>query len=321
MADKIRFGLLGASQIARNAHIGAFENASNAVVHGIASRRASKAAEWAKEFNIPKVYQSYEEMLADPEIDAVLNTLPFNLHAEWTIEAAEAGKPTLCEKPLTESEADAIAMVKAVRDNNVIFMEAFSHHFSGGLERLQRYISDGLIGEVKIIRAEVIYQITNWEGDTRANSDLGASVVVEAGCYAVNTIRTLMDDEPESVTGQAGIKKNPGPFDSSFVGTMKFPDERLGFFTTTMETPFRSCCEVLGTEGRIYMPDLFNGSRFIVMNGDGEKEETFEFPNRFQAQIEHFTDCVLHKKEPRITPEDSARNMKVLDDLKKAAGC
>lgn len=320
MNKKLRIGLLGASQIARNAHLPALLKASNAVPAGIASRRASKAAEWAKEYNIPRAYESYDALLADPEIDAVLNTLPFNLHAEWTIKAARAGKSTLCEKPLTETAADARAMVQAVRENGVVFMEAFSHHFSGSVQRLQDYLAEGLIGEIKVIRAEVLYQILDWSKDTRGNSDLGASVVVEAGCYAVNTIRALMGAEPDAVTGCAGIKENPGAFDASFVGTMKFPGDRLACLTSTMESPFRACCEILGTEGRIYTPDLFHGTRYEITDKTGVREDRFEGSDRFRLQLEHFADCVINGREPRITPEDSAANMVVLDRLRESAG-
>ncbi len=237
---------------------------------GIASRRAEKAAEWAKEFEIPNTYASYEEMLADPRIDAVINTLPMTLHCDWVVKACETGKHTLCEKPMALSVEEAERIIAAAKANDVIVMEGFTHRFQPQLAHARELVRQGAIGNIRIVRAEVIYATQDWENDSRANAALGGCVTVEAGCYCADTIRYFMQDEPFDVKGFA-VQRNEDGLDTTFSGIMKFPGNRLGVMNTCMETSFRACCEVIGTEGRIEMHDLFFGSGIWLITGTGSQ--------------------------------------------------
>lgn len=319
MSEKVRFGLLGAANIAQKAHVPAFASSEDAVLLGIASRDRKKAGAWGEAFGIPRVYASYEEMLADPEIDCILNALVHIHHAEWTIKALEAGKHVLCEKPLAPSLAEVEAMQSAAAKNGVFLMEAFHHRFSPQFDFVDQIIDQGEIGEIKTIRTELTYPVSDWENDSRANPDLGAGVLLEAGCYCVNTIRHFMRSEPIEVNASASIHQ-PGNFESTLAGVLKFPGERVALLHTSMELPFTANCELIGTHGRIRMPELFDGSRIEIEREDRSRVQPFPVINRFTTQIDHFAHCIRSGTSPRISGEDSIGNIRVMERLLQSAG-
>ena len=192
MEQTIRWGLLGASRIARNKHIPAAAEATGAEIVAIASRDQAKADAWAAEFSIPTAYDSYDALLADPAVDAVLITLPNSLHAPWTIKAARAGKHILCEKPLATTAQEARAMIAAAGEAGVVLMEGFWIRFHPQLPFIRETIAAGTIGEIRLIRAELTYTITDWGGDSRTRADLGGGALFDAGCYCVHIIRHLV---------------------------------------------------------------------------------------------------------------------------------
>lgn len=147
---------------------------------------------------------------------------------------------------------------------------------------------------------------------------MGGGALFDAGCYCVNAIRFLMGGEPESVQAFQRIKASHG-VDSTFVGLMRFPGDRMAFMATGMEEPFRACCEVIGTMGWIEVPYLFGGQVVRVVIGGEERVEEFENVNRFRVQMAHFSDCILQVKRPKLPPEDGLNNTKVLVALKRAA--
>jgi predicted dehydrogenase len=321
MTPKVRYGLLGASQIARGQHIPAIRQASNAELAGIASRDAAKAAAWAAEMNIPRAYDSYDAMLADPQIDAVLVTLPMSLHCQWIVAAARAGKHVLCEKPMVLSVAEMDAVSQAAAESGVIVLEGFTHVYPGHLAYVADLIASGRIGEVRAVRAEVLYPTRDWAKDTRALKQYGACVLIEAGCYCVQTILHLMQADPTEVCG-LGVSRQGCDFETTFAGVMKFPGERLGYMCTTMESSFRAVCDIIGARGRIDLPDLFGGTRVIIDETDGQREElTFPQTNRFARQIEHFSACVLEGSEPKISLDESRRIIQTLSALRDSARC
>jgi D-xylose 1-dehydrogenase (NADP+, D-xylono-1,5-lactone-forming) len=319
MKKKLRVGLIGASQIVRNQHLAALRQAANVDLLGIASRRAEKADAWAKEFDIPRAYSSYDALLADPEIDAVLITLPMSLHAEWIVRAAQAGKHVLCEKPLVLNVAEADAVIAAARRNGVVVLEAFTHVYPPHLGAAEKLMADGVIGDVRAVRAEVLYPTADWVHDSRARKEYGACVLIEAGCYCVQTIRRLLRSEPVAFAGCASAREGCD-FETTFAGVMKFPGGRIGYLCTTMESAFRAVCDIIGTRGRIELPDLFDGTRLRVETiGAPARELAFPSGNRFARQAEHFAACVLEGREPIITLEDSRNNIRAMTALREAA--
>lgn len=318
MADKVRYGILSTAQIARNAHVPAAQKAAQSEVIAISSRDAARADHWAEALEIPRAYGNYAAMLADPEIDAVINALPNSLHCAWTIKAAEAGKHILCEKPLAVTVEEAHRMIDAARANGVVLVEAFSHPFTPVLPVMQQVIASGQIGEVKLVRAELLYTIQDWEHDSRVNKELAGGALLDAGCYCVNVIRTLMGMEPTSVQAYAHIRESLG-VDTTFTGLLRFPGDKIGYLATGMEQPFRFTCEVIGTEGELSTANVFDGTHLEISQGPVRRVVNFTPVNRFQRQLEHFSRCVLTGAVPRTTLQDSLYNTATLVALKEAA--
>ena len=155
MADIVRYGVLSTAQIALNRHLPAAQAAANSQVVAIASRDQAKADKSAGEHGIAKAYGSYQALLHDPDIDAVINPLPNSMHCEWSIKAAQAGKHILCEKPLSVTVDESRKMIDAAKHNGVLLVEAFTHRLNPQLQCARRLVQQGEIGEVKLARAEL----------------------------------------------------------------------------------------------------------------------------------------------------------------------
>jgi predicted dehydrogenase len=316
--DVIRYGVLSTAQIARNAHIPAAQEATNSEIVALSSRSKVKADKWAAELGIPKAYGSYDQLLADPEVDAVINPLPNSMHCEWTVKAAEAGKHILCEKPLAVTVDEAQRMIDAAQANDVLLMEGFTQHFLPHLEYARQVLDAGEIGDLRLLRAELVYTLRDWENDSRAQADLAGGALWDAGCYCVNTIRSVVRSEPIEVQALQTMHPEAG-VDATFTGLLLFPGGVTAFMCTSMEMPFRGSCEIVGTLGRIDVPSLFGGDKVVVTAGGEERVITFEPTNRFARQMAHFSGCILSGRPVKRPPVDGLRNTAALVALKRSA--
>ena len=186
--EVVRYGLISTSQIGVNAHLPASLDSKNSEIVSISSRTTSKAKAAAAEHGIPRWYGSYEEQLADPETDAVINALPISMHCEWTIKAAEAGKHILCEKPLATTATDCQRMIDAANSNNVLLVEGFTHRWNPHLRKARELIANGAIGKVVTVTAVGCSHRTSPEDLTsvRYSAELEHGALREVGSYAVS---------------------------------------------------------------------------------------------------------------------------------------
>lgn len=322
--DVVRYGLLSTAQIGLNAHLPASYDSKNSEITSVSSRTAARAEEVARERGIPRWFGSYEEQLADPDTDAVINSLPNGMHAEWTIKAAEAGKHILCEKPLAVSAEECQRMIDAANANNVVLVEAFTHRWNPSMKMARKLIAEGAIGEVQTIDSALCFNIAEPEGNVRFSQDLAGGALWDAGCYAVYATRFVMSAEPTQVIGMSHDSGNWG-IDTTFSGTMKFANGAIGNITTNMEQPFRCFITVDGSEGRIEIPGMFDDSGpIIIKRGDGRNGENTEIiatpaPYRFVVQFDEFSECVLTGKKPEYPAEDGLKNTAVVEALYKSA--
>lgn len=322
MAKKVRYGVISTANIARNALIPGAKKTTNSEIVAISSRDKKKAEDCAKALDIPNAYGSYDEVLRDPDVDAVIIPLPNGLHCEWTVKAAQAGKHVLCEKPLAVTVDEAETMIAATKSNKVLLMEAFMYRFHPQHQFVKDAIASGAIGAVKIVRAEFSYFLGNWETNVRANGALHGGGLMDVGCYAVNAIRFLMGDEPISVQAFQRFDKAHA-VDGAFVAIMKFPSDRMAFLCSGMEEFGRNRYAIVGTEGLIDVPKAFTGgskgATVTIVSKKETRTETFGDVNQYQAEIEHFSDCILTGKPPMLTPEDTKKNTAVIVALREAA--
>ncbi len=332
MADKIRWGVIGTAEIARNALIPAVQSSRNGVVLGVASRDKGRARAYADTLGIERAYGSYEEMLADPDIDAVYNPLPNDSHAPWSIAAAKAKKPTLCEKPIALNAAQAQQMVDAFRTENVLLAEAFMYRYHPQHQIVKDLLAAGTIGPINLINTAFTYSMPLSDTtNVRLKPELGGGGLLDVGCYCVNLCRFIVGEEPDTVTGQVIIGKMTGA-DEAFVGTLHFPSGVLAHFDCGMRGTWRQQYTLIGPAGSITVPSAFRPIEdketiIQVRKETGEFWQTIDMPeivsapavNQYRLMVEDFGDAVREGRTITYDPADSVKNMRVLDALIRAA--
>lgn len=251
MSQRLRIGILGCARIVRRAIAGALKDHPSASWHGIAGRDAATAAAWAREFGVPKYYDSYEALVADPDIDAVYLPLPNELHRPWALAAAAVGKHVLCEKPLALDVADAEHIVDGCRAAGVVLMEAFMwrHHPRVALAR--RMIAYGKLGALRYVKMDFSFPIDL--SDWRLDAARGGGALYDLGCYGINISRLFTGAEPSEVHARAHYHA-PG-VDMSLGMQLTFPGGAQALLDASFECPNRNRFELIGTQGILEFPD------------------------------------------------------------------
>jgi len=321
VARTVRWGIISTARIAQRAVIPAIQDSRNGTVVAIASRSLPQAQEVARNLGIPRAYGSYEELLADPEVDAVYNPLPNSLHKEWTIRAAEGGKHVLCEKPLALNAAECDEMIRACEAHGVRFMEAFMYRFHPQITRLKELLSSGIIGPLQLIRASFSFRLSDLT-NIRLRKDLGGGALMDVGCYTVNFSRLMAGAEPVEVQAVAHFGDQSG-VDETLVGVLRFPAGEIAQVDCSFRAPFRQFCELVGQDGVIQVPAPWlpgTADATIIVRRDDETQ-TIAVPgaNHYQLMVEHFAECVLTGREPRYPASEGRDNMRVIDALYESA--
>jgi predicted dehydrogenase len=316
--NKVRWGILSTAKIAQKELIPAFQRASNAEVTAIATASGiEKAKAVADKFNIEKTYDSYEKLLDDPLIDAVYIPLPNHLHKKWVIEAAKRGKHILCEKPAALNTDEVMEMKKACEENQVIFMEAFMYHFHPQHKRVREIIQSGEIGKIKYMRAAFSFYLGERENNIKLNKEGGGSIY-DVGCYAIHSMRNVLEEEPETVHVHA-VHESDNNVDTDAAGYLTFPDGVRGVFDVSFNMAKRSEYELIGTEGRIivpraYRPDWHGGDGLIIVEKpEISRTETLN-ADQYRGEVEHISQTILNG-DPKLKHnfDNTINNMRVID--------
>ncbi|MBO69130.1 MAG: NAD-binding protein [Acidiferrobacteraceae bacterium] len=316
----VRYGLISTAKIGLNAHLPASRTSKNSEIVSISSRTASKAEAAAKEHGLARWYGSYEEQLADSYIDAVINSLPNSMHCEWTIKAAEAGKHILCEKPLAVSIKECQRMIDAADSNNVLLVEAFTHRWNPHLRKARELIANGVLGNIATIDAALCFNAEP-ENNIRYSGELAGGALWDAGCYAVYAARFVLSEEPVRVRG-IGHDSGGWDVDTTFSGIIEFPSGAIANVTGSMDQPFRCQISIDGSKGRIEIPAMFDDSGPIIVktsDNENKQEITTPAPNRFTAQLDEFSQCILTGKPPEFSAKDGLHNTAVIEALYTSA--
>lgn len=251
----VRYGILGAANIARS-FIRGMAGSELATIDAVASRTADKAAAFASEMGIPRHHGSYEALLADPAIEAVYIPLPNDMHAEWAIKAAEAGKHVLCEKPLAVGAADAQAMFDAGRAHGVHVVEAYPYLSQPQTLRTRALLAEGAIGQVQLATAAFGFGLLSPDGaplgdpaNIRLNAARGGGGLLDAGTYAMSMLRIAVGERPARVFATGRF--TPGDVDQTIVAILEFPSGAIGQLSSTMSTAQHRYAVIVGTSGVI----------------------------------------------------------------------
>ncbi len=290
------------------------------IVAAVASRDRDKARETAEQFNIPKWYASYDALLADTSVDAIYIALPNHLHREWTVRSAKAGKHVLCEKPAGLDAGQALHMVTACEQAGVQFAEAFMYRHHPRYQKIRLMIESGAIGAVRGIHATFTFNNAGDRQNIRHQTRLGGGSLYDVGCYPISAARLLLGSEPEAATVCALWSPEHDGVDMMASGLLEFAHQVALTFDCGMWAAGRNTLEVLGTDGRIEVPNAFIGNAdFWVWSRDGKRKEEFPELNSYSLQADNFGRSVLYGEPLRYEPADAVRNMEALDACLTAA--
>ena len=326
MNSPLRIGILGAAKIARQFTDGVRPSRKIAVA-AIAARDVGRANSFASELKVPKAHKTYEALLADPEIDAIYNPLPNNLHAEWSIRAADAGKHVLCEKPLAVTAVEARAMFEAARRNKVYLVEAYPYRAQPLTLKMRELLSTGAIGRVQMIQAFFGFTM-NDPANIRLKPELAGGALMDGGSYPVSLVRMVAGERPKRV--QAVARWADSGVDRALVASLDFASGLLAQLCCSFSTPAHRHAVIAGDAGAIetrfynHTTDALP-AKLELKRGTGwdAARETIEAAqaNGFFAEAESFADLVAQGWQhwSGATPEESVDIMLTLEALAESA--
>jgi predicted dehydrogenase len=323
MSRRVKWGVLSTAGIATRRVIPAMLKCELAEITAIASRSLAKAQSVATGFSIPKAYGTYEELLADPEIEVIYNPLPNHLHTRWTLEAARNGKHVLCEKPISRNVAEARKLLEAAEEFGVKIGEAFMVRTHPQWLRTGDLIQSGRIGKLRSAAGLFSYFNINPE-DVRNVADYGGGALLDIGCYPIKTTRFIFGEEPVRVIGC--IERDPSfKIDRLTSAILEYPSGQC-IFSSSTQLAYYQRMQFFGTEGRIDVEIPFNAptdkpTRIIIDNGKdlyanaSAVVETVPICNQFKIQGDLFSKAVRENSEVPNPLEDAICNMSVIDAL------
>lgn len=327
--SELRWGVLGTADIARSQVVPAIQASTNGRVVAVAGRDPQRTADFAATLGIDRTFETYAELIASPDVDAVYIPLPNSLHAEWSLAAADAGKPVLCEKPLALTAKDARRVADRFAAKSLPLMEGFMYRFHPQNVRALELVAGGAIGTVREVRAHLSVDIMQAaaSGNVRFDKALGGGSLLDMGCYAVNVVRRIFGEEPVAAMGDLDIDKASG-VDLAASALLLFSDGRSASVSSSFKANGQGTYQIIGTRGTIEVPRAFipgMGSRVaeglvIVVDADGHRVETrFEPVDQYRLMVEAFAGAVLSGRPVPYPAQDAVDNLRVLDAIAASA--
>ena len=322
---KIHWGVLGTAGIARGCTIPGMQQAENCEMYAIAGRSMEKAEAFRAEFGFQKAYGSYEELLADPAVEAVYIPLPNELHCEWTVKALNAKKHVLCEKPLAPTTEEIERMIAAANENGVLLMEAFAYLHSPIISAVKAELDSGAIGDVLYMESAFLtsdYKLTN----IRMRRETFGGCTYDLGCYCTSQILWMIGEEPETV--QACARFTDQKIDFLTTGLFTFKNGARASFTTGMllatEQDKRiDRFQIHGTKGAIKSEVEFNQAgelSYSLITDAGEEVKTVTAPQNYRLEVEQLGRCIAEGEALHVTHEFTRMNARTLEKVLREIG-
>jgi len=318
----IRIGVLGAAAIVPMALTSPARSVPDVQITAIAARDPQRAQRYARKHHIPRVHQSYNDLLNDPDIDAIYNPLPNSLHAEWTIRALRAGKHVLCEKPIASNTGEAEEMARATRETGLILSEAFAYRYHPLTARVKEILSSGEIGKIRHIEAQFCFLLPS-TNNIRFKYELAGGALMDCGCYPVSLIRHLAEAEPTVEKAEASLFAPQ--VDHKMTAHLSFADGRTAHLVCDMLSPklFSSFVRIEGDSGKLrvinpYHPHWFHW--LTVQGVKGTRREYVQGENAYALQLRAFAQAIRGGLKLNTGPADAIGHMRVIDALYEKAG-
>lgn len=315
---KISWGVLSTAKIGVEKVIPAMQKGKYSTITAIASRRAEKAQNVAQRLAIPKTYGSYEELLADRDIEAIYNPLPNHLHVEWTIKALAAGKHVLCEKPIGMNLPDALRLQQvAQKFPNLKLMEAFMYRHHPQWAAVQELLKNGAIGELRSVHAVFTYYNVDPQ-NIRNQADIGGGGLLDIGCYCISTSRFLFNSEPIRVCGTMEFDPHL-KIDRLASGVLEFAKGTATFTCSTQLADYQRL-NLFGTLGRLeivrpFTPQPAESCKLIQQTGAETNEITIAACDQYTRQGDLFSQAILNETSVPTPFDDAIANMRVIDGI------
>jgi predicted dehydrogenase len=318
----LRIGVLGAARIVPTALLTPARSVPEVVVTAIAARDPNRARAYAARHGIPRALASYDELIDDPDIDAVYNPLPNGLHCAWTLRALGSGKHVLCEKPLASNAAEALQMEQAAERAGRVLMEAFHWRYHPLAARMIQIVTDGTLGRIQRIETNMCVPLM-LPGNIRYDYGLGGGATMDTGCYAVHMLRHLAGAEPEVTRAEARLSSPK--VDRCMTADVTFADGRTGRVRCSMFswTLLDISARVVGDKGEMRVfnpvaPQFYH--RLTVRTAEGKRAERLPGKSTYEHQLRAFADCVNSGTPVLTSAADGVANMRVIDRIYEKAG-
>lgn len=318
----IRIGVLGAARIAPPAIIRPARAIDGVQVTAIAARDRTRADAFAQKQGVPRVFDSYQELIDDPDIDAIYNPLPNGLHGYWTLKAIDAGKHVLCEKPFAANMNEATAVTERIEAQDKIVMEAFHYRYHPVMKRVEEILANGELGEIQTVSTSLCIPLP-MHNDIRYHEYLAGGAAMDIGCYATNLWRVLSQSEP-TVTSATAKTIRPN-VDRAMHATLISPLGATGTLDASLLSSklFKLSGKANGSLGSL---SLFNplGPQFYhrlkITTKRSSRIERFDRVPTYNYQLEAFRDAITIGTPFPTTPRDSINTMRIIDAMYMAAG-
>lgn len=321
---KVKWGILGTANIARWGTIPGMKKADNCELYAIAGRSLEKAEKYKEEFGFEKAYGSYDELLDDPEVQAVYIPLPNDIHIKWVKEALKKKKHVLCEKPLALNANEVKEMFDTARENGVYLMEAYAYLHSPYIASLKEDVKSGIIGEVDYMESAFITQ--GYKEDFRLHKELGGGAMYDLGCYCTTMFLSLTDSDPVFVKADAEFSDLG--VDLNTAAILKFENGIRASFNVGMILGENTNSRfdrlfIHGSKGSIKSEVEYNQEgevSYKIYTNDGVIERKVNNPQNYSLEIEQMGRCILNEEKPFITEEFSLKNAKLIDTVLSEIG-
>ena len=326
MTRAVKWGVLGAAKIGMEKVLPAMQRGEHCEIIALASRDGARARAAADKLGIAKAYGSYEELLADPEIEAIYNPLPNELHVPWTEKALAAGKHVLCEKPIALDAEEARRLIRARDASGKLVAEAFMVRFHPQWKRARELVRSGAVGDIRAIQTLFAYRLL--DGDNIRNKPPGGGGLYDIGCYAIVTARYLFGAEPTRLVASLDIDPNFGT-DRLASAILEFPGGRHLTFSAGTQIAGSQRVTAIGSEGRLEVRIPFNApidrpteiviDSCVDLVGTGARVETFPTCDQYTLQGDAFSRAVRGEASLEYPIEDAIQNMRIIDACFRSA--
>ena len=324
-SKRIRYAVVGLGHIAQAAVLPAFAHASrNSELVALVSGDRQKLKKLGRRYRVEHLggYDEFDALLATDLFDAVYLALPNDMHRDFTLRAARAGKHVLSEKPMAVSVRDCEAMIRATRDAGVKLMIAYRLHFERANLEAMQLVRSGRLGEPRFFSSDFSLQVK--EGNIRLEREKGGGPLYDIGIYCINAARFMLGEEPVAVWATATKSRDPRfkEVEETLIGVMRFKDARLASFSCSFGAADRSTFTLTGTRGSITLDPAYEyaqGLSYTLRLGERERTKRFGKSDQFAPELLYFSDCILKNRQPEPSGEEGLADVRIIEAMHRSA--